>query len=792
MRIILTALRTLKRFRLYTIVNAIGLAVSLGCVILIARYVHQELTVNHFVKDLNRTYITAIEEANGQARYSGVVAGQSNLLADPLIEKTTTFFAFEEDHVLLEDHKIDIKVLAADSLFLQILPYPVAYGTHRMITPEDAIITGQLANQLFGNENPVGKTLTYSSGEELTIVGVLGKPSSKSFLDFDMLINKDQRHFQAYMPYDLVMLHKGSDINQLNDRYSDYAQLPQIARREGRFQLVPLKDFYFDALRNIPSGLSRGAVDSVFIRGNSGPVYILAMVGILILLVGMFNFTNIYTVIILKREKEFGIKKILGVGRRTIFLQIYIENFLMTLVALFGGWLFIEIATPLLANRLAFSVHPNIRFDVWLSLLIIIGLPLIASLHPYWRYNRLLPGKLPPSRSLFLFLQYVITFGLFVAALFFIKQLNHMLNADTGYKTENVLITRMMQRNISMPFNRMTPDYFAKIDQNAAFVEQKMNESPLFTEWVFGRPVYDLEATTRIRRTGDADFQHVNLISISPAYFHMFGFQLKEGRLWDASDVEGQNKCILNESAQQLFGATDIRTTRLEMEHMIMREDPADDADNSYEVVGVIHDFQTGHLSKQTVPLVITYQAKGFHFDHLMARYGEGRKEDAIRYLEAIFQEVNSDADFTYSLLEESIDALYLEDRKVSRVYTLFALIAIFVSCLGLFALSLFDTRQRFREIALRKVNGAMTHDIMRLLLRRYVFLLGSAFVVAIPVTYMFIHRYLEAFAHKAPVSWWLFFVSAIVVASVSMLTLYWQVKRAVRINPADILKSEQ
>ena len=546
MRIILTALRTLKRFRLYTIVNAIGLAVSLGCVILIARYVHQELTVNHFVKDLNRTYITAIEEANGQARYSGVVAGQSNLLADPLIEKTTTFFAFEEDHVLLEDHKIDIKVLAADSLFLQILPYPVAYGTHRMITPEDAIITGQLANQLFGNENPVGKTLTYSSGEELTIVGVLGEPSSKSFLDFDMLINKDQRHFQAYMPYDLVMLHKGSDVKQLNDRCSDYTQLPQ------------------------------------------------------------------------------------------------------------------------------------------------------------------------------------------------------------------------------------------------------MNESPLFTEWVFGRPVYDLEATTRIRRTGDADFQNVNLISISPAYFQMFGFQLKEGRLWDATDVEGQNKCILNESAQQLFGATDIRTTRLEMEHMIMREDPADDADNSYEVVGVIHDFQTGHLSKQTVPLVITYQAKGFHFDHLMARYGEGRKEDAIRYLEAIFQEVNSDADFTYSLLEESIDALYLEDRKVSRVYTLFALIAIFVSCLGLFALSLFDTRQRFREIALRKVNGAMTHDIMRLLLRRYVFLLGSAFVVAIPVTYMFIHRYLEAFAHKAPVSWWLFFVSAIVVAGVSMLTLFWQVKRAVRINPADILKSEQ
>lgn len=800
MKLLKIAFRSLWKSRLYTVINIIGLAVSLGCVILIARYVHQETTVNHFAEDLNRTYMTVIEEINGQTRYGGIVEGQSELLNDPLIEYRTTFLAIEEDHVLLDNHKTNVKVLAADSFFLKILHYPVLYGSGRMNAPEDVLLTRRLAKRLFGNENPVGKTILYSSGEELKVVGVLNEPSTKSFLDFDLLLNKDQRQFRVMAGYDLVMLYQGGDVRQLNTRYAGYTRLPQIGRREGRFQLVPLKDFYFDTSRIISSGISRGTVAPVFIRGNSSTVYILLIVGILILLVGLFNFANVYTVVMLRRGREFGIKKIYGAGKWWIFRQIYTENFFMTLLAVFGAWFFIEVTGAFLAERLAFVVRSNLRFDILLSLIVVIGLPVLTSLFPFLRYSYSLPvtslrstnkgGSSLVSRSIFLSLQYIITFALLVIALFFIKQLNYMLSTDPGYKTRDIIISRMMQRNFNVGFS-MDEDYFSLIDGQVALIERRMNESPLFSEWVFGRPVYNLKATTRIRCVGDEDFHAVNSIGLSPAYINLFGFQLKEGRLWNDTDVIGQNKCILNESAKKLFNIKDIRDMRLEMEYIVMGDGLEDSGDSSYEVVGVINDFQTGHLSKQTVPLMITYLEKGFHFEHLMARFVDGRKEDAVAYLEALYKEINGNTEFSYSLLEEEIASLYEDDKRVTRVYTIFAIIAIFVSCLGLFALSLFDIRQRYREIALRKVNGARTNDILRLLLKKYLLLLAGAFVIAVPVAYLFINRYLEDFTVKAPVSWWLFTISALVVAGVSLLTLVWQIRRASRINPAKVLKGE-
>ena len=154
-----------------------------------------------------------------------------------------------------------------------------------------------------------------------------------------------------------------------------------------------------------------------------------------------------------------------------------------------------------------------------------------------------------------------------------------------------------------------------------------------------------------------------------------------------------------------------------------------------------------------------------------------------------VIQEINSVP--SSRMLMEDDSTLYAEDKRVSRVYTTFSLIAIFISCLGLFALSLFDIRQRYREIALRKVNGAKRRDIMRLLLKKYAYLLGASFAVSVPVTYWVINRYMEDFAHRTAISWWLFAISAIVVTAVSLLTLTWQVRRAMNINPASAMKAE-
>lgn len=800
MKFVKLSIKTLEKFKLYSAIYVLGLALSLACVILIARYVQQESTVNGFIHDLDRTYITTVEEKNGKSWFWGVVDKKDpeheGLLKNPHVQAVTSFLSFEEDNINLNGGRITVKSLGIDSLFFKVLPYPIVSGKPNMLTPNDAIITERFARKVFGKENPIGKKFIHSSNDELTVVGVVGEPVTKSFLDFDLLLNRNQRTMMG-IPYDLVVLQQNSSVEQLNKQYDKFTESRQFAGKNARFQLFPLKKFYFDTHREFPPNIYLGASEPIFIRGNKNAVNVLIIVSALILLIGLFNFINIYTVIILKRGKEFGVKKIFGAEKGQIFRQIYFENLFLTLIAMFLSLFFIEITETLLSVHLNFIVAQNIAFTVLLCTVTAVFLPLISSVFPFLKYCYSAPitslrhirfgrsGFI--SRWTFLFLQYTITLGLLIAAQFFMKQLNFMLHANHGYNTENVVVCRMMHRDFSALQSTNFEAAARKIDEDAALIKKKMDESPLFSNWEFGKPIHDLMAYVPFKRSDGSEYRKLKIVNMSPHFLKMFGFELKEGRLWDSTDMAAEYKFIINESAKKLFKITDIQSQTLQPERPLMR----DKSNPPYKIVGVINDFQTGHLSKNTVPLAILFQERGNHFDYLMTRFIPERREEALDYLADIYKQVNGEAEFTYTLLQDDIAALYKDDRRISRVYTLFAVIAIFISCLGLFGLSLFDIRQRYREIALRKINGAKTKDIMPLLLKKYLILISISSVVAIPAVYLAIRKYLENFAHQTIISWWIFVIAVLIVLLISLLTLVWQVRNAVRINPAKILKSE-
>lgn len=806
MKLFKTTIRALSRFRLYTVVNILGLALSLACVILIARYVHQETTVNHFASDLSRTYMMSIEEENGQIRYGGADnPNNDDNFRDPVnhnaIEHYSVFIPYEEDYIFLEEQRYNTKMVVTDSNFLKILPYPLLYGHAFSDAPDEIILTRHFAEKIFGNENPVGKTVTFSTGDIVRVVGVIGKPASKSFLDFDLLANIGLKERWGRLSHNLVMLRPGENADRINETNSDFMALRQYWGKPTRYQLVPLKDFYFDRSRILYQ-----EDDPVFLQGNSDSVRVLSVVALLILFVGLFNFVNIYTVVILKRAREFGVKKVYGAGQWRIALQILAENLIMVLIALFFAWFFMEISEALLAEKLAFIVLPNPGFDAWLSVGTLILLPCVASIYPFLRYTYSAPvtslrsvnaaGVSVVSRKVFLFLQYVISFGLLIVALFFMKQLNYMLNMEPGYKTEDVIVCTMIVDNHAYYTNQ--DDWqkrFQELSAKKELIERKISESPLFTEWLFGRQIYDLKATTLVKRTDKDEYKEIAIEWLQPQYFNMFDFQLVEGRLWDSTDVFIQYKCIINESAKKIFDITDIHAVQLQPERRMWISSGTDmEANPPYEIVGVIKDFNIGHLSKATVPLLLSFQEdnRGLGLmQTLMARFVPGREKEAAACLGELYREINDNAEFTYSLLEEDIARLYEEDKRISNVYMLFALLAMVISCMGLFAISLFDIRQRYREVALRKVNGATRRDIMRLLLKKYIWLLVAAFAVAVPIAILVITNYLRDFAHKAPVSWWLFAVSFVVVTAVSLLTLLCQINKAVKVNPVESLKSE-
>ena len=265
MKLFTTSIRNLYKFKLYTIINILGLSISLACVIMIMRFVHQETTVNHFATDLDRTYIMTIEEEMGHTLFGGsenwsYEKGLTSPINDEAVEVFTSFVPFEEDYITSNNIQYKTKLIGTDSNFFKILPYPMLYGSNLTDTPNETILTSEFAIKLFGNDDPIGKTITLSTGDILRVIGVIGDPLSKSFLEFDLIVNqKLQPMGWSRMKQNLVMLNKSNNVDRINKIHSSFFELSAF-RNNIRFQLTPLKDFYFES--------SSISLSPILIQGN--------------------------------------------------------------------------------------------------------------------------------------------------------------------------------------------------------------------------------------------------------------------------------------------------------------------------------------------------------------------------------------------------------------------------------------------------------------------------------------------------------------------------------------------
>lgn len=802
MKILQLAIRTLLRFRLYTMINIIGLALSLACCIIISRYVYRESTVDSSFSNMERIYLTARQQQETNRLYLfsdgslTFVSFSVKPLKEPEVEKATTFVSLPEVNISVDNRLYNIHILAVDSLFLQILDYPLVAGERNTVLskPESAVITQHYAKKVFGDQNPLGKQISYN-GNMITITGVLREPDSKCSLVFDMLLSvKLQWRWPPVLHYSVALMAPEADMKQLNKKMQ-HADA-KWEKENKYYQFVSLKDLYFNkSIDRAQRIFLHSSGEGTFLKGNKTHIIILLAIAILILLVGIFNFINIYTVMMLKRGREFGMKKVFGVNARQLFVQLFIENIIQIVLALFLGWVVIELTKGVAETQLGIGQESNILFDLLLSVILISVLPVLTTLYPFIKYNYSTPitslkGIEPGSgssivRPLLLGIQYVITFCIIVFSLFFMKQLDYMLHADLGYKTTDIILMQFQRNSTKMSYTLDEVDAEQRLDDE---ITQKINASPLFSCWSKGVCPYEYsENNSRVCLPGN-EYQYVTYVKSTEKYFNLYNIQLKEGRSWDKElDQFQENNLIINESAAKLLGIKDINTDQLQAERKLYRSENNDNP--PCKIIGIVKDFKTNHLSKATIPLVFTYE-KAYLTEKFMASVIPGKKQEAIAFLEKLHNEMIG-GEFEYAFLEDEIKILYQDDKRVTIIYSVFALIAILISSMGLFGLSLFDVQHRYREIALRKINGATVSIIMRMLLRKYYLLLGIAFVIATPLSLLTIIKWQEDFANKTPLSWWLFVVAALGTAAISLATLIFQIRKAANSNPMDILKGE-
>lgn len=814
------ALRTIKNYRLYTIINIVGLALSLACIITISRYLYSELSVDKVHTQVDNIY-AVVSQQEGDILYRqdescnpNKVDGFVDMGSDAAVIERSTTVCIPTSSITHNNHDFTANILAVDSSFTKIFSFAPTMGSLDEIggSVDKGAITEAYAKKIFGTQNPIGQVITANSGD-FTIVGVVATPKGKTSLNFDLMLPLISRHSWGRMPNEYYLMPNSFDYGSFNQKYSGYMKI--YSNSNGmRFSVKPLRDIYFD------ESIVRFNAEMTP-TGNSDTLRTIFIITIAILVVGLFNFVNIYTTLMMRRSREMGIKKVFGASTAAITTAIYVENLTMVALSVLFGWITSELLLPLTSSVLDIPFISNPLFDTILSLAIIAIVPLLTTIYPYFKYRLSKPIKSLQqvgstrgsitSRALLLVLQYTITIILVIVSLYFVHQLNYMLNADLGYKNNGIVEVNFMAEN--------QPKYRYKDDNereqakakrrtelsNSSAIMTQLDSSPLFSQVSLSSSPA-IEHTYKSKFTNKQTNEEAEAVVVygDSEFFDMYGVDIIEGRAWsDTIDRWAQYKFIVNETFLREFGITTFRDVAVQPENRLwyshdgnlsreqnnklMSRNPA------YEIVGVMRDYQMGHLSQRTPAVAMSFEKNdkrdvSLASDAVYLQVAESKMSEAISYIEELHLEYGT-GELRYKFMKDVIATMYKEDRRVTNIYSTFALVAIIIGALGLFSLSLYDVQQRRREIALRRVNGATVNEIIALLLKKYYILLAISCVVAMPSAYYIIEQQMVDFATRAPLSWWIFAVAGALTAAISLLTLLWQTISAAKTNPVIAMK---
>ena len=781
--------RFLMRSKSYTIINLLGLACSLACSIILMRYIHRELTVDTHCIDREHVYAICTN-TEGNRGLSGLKQYNYDTISidNRFVEAMATYIPLEKDYVISGTNRIPARCLVTDSVFFQLFHYPIVQGKLSLTTPQSALLTEKYARKIFGNENPIGKILRYSNGKDITIEGIVGEPECKTTINFDIILSSKLSQHWERMNTELYRFLPGTDINAINKTGSvpRYINDPEYDTRTHTFSLISVKDIYWD-------GSLTDREPTMFLSGNRSHLIILSGVCLLLLLTGILNFINLYLVALLRRGKEYGLKKVFGVCGRTLFANIWIENTLLVLSALLVSWLIIEIMSA--PTEYLFDIHFSYTaFDGWLSASILLLLPVITSIYPYIKYNYTSPilsirsiGAQSHSkhfRMFFLGAQYIITFLLVVLSLYFNRQLGMLLSTEPGFRTKNIMNVNLVYE--SKDFSSYTYESMQQRRQRVMQLDNELNACPFIELYEPSNeniltPTF---GTNYLNNKGEKVF--LNIHYATPAFFKLYDIKVIEGEIPDINKEDRRTVFVVNKAALKALGYTSINGVGVIEEN----QKKANANASLQPIVAVVEDYFEGHLTSGIKPTIYPVGAR-FSGDLYQIAYTPGKKKEVIDFLRNLEYKLYGSEDFEYTFLEDDIKAMYTQDRQTATIYSIFAGMAIIISSLGLLGISLFDIRQRYREIAIRKVNGASAKDLYRLLFRKYITVLIIAFVIAIPLAYYLINTYTQDFAVRAPVSIDIFIISLLLVIIISLGTLAYQIQKAAYINPTQIMKTE-
>ncbi len=807
-----STLRNVMRNKAFALINIVGLALGLACAFIILIYIWHESNYDQFHDEQENLYRIEYRISLGQEINASRIPPTIGPALETYVPSLSAATRFYPRNISAQnpedDQQFELEdVFFVDSTALSVFDFEFVEGdpVTSLHAPNSVILTEETAIRLFGIDDPIGRTIRLAGVNGFNVSAVVKAWPENSHLAFSMLVpfeamvsiepeyareitrNILENNWIATHSYTYVRMKSGHQVEEVNAQLKNLIleRGHETVRNQQSFYLMPVKDLHLK---------SQGGPKP---PGNLSYLYLFGSIGILTLLVACINFVNLYTADSLSRSKTVGVRKVLGAGRTTLILQFLGESMAITFLAFIIALTLAISFLPLLNQITHLTIPDSIFLELPLLLMIggiVLMTGLLAGLYPAFFISNFRPvivlsgssvGE-PKSPGAWL-RKGLITFQ-FLAALSFISgtmivylQLKYLRTQPLGFNKDLMLeIPLYSDNNMNASFR---PGDAAQREKMNAF-DASLQEHPdilAVTQSSSPPGLGGIARNVYNEHVRQEDNFFPQILAVDYDYAETFDLQVIAGRDFDPSyGTDHISSFLINETAVHPLGYANP-------EEAVGKQVTLEGKEGM--IVGVLRDFHFNSLREQIQPLLL--EVRPGAFGTFSVRIANRSLGQTIAFLEKQWRSFFPEKVFEYTFLDESIDELYASEQRLATMISYFAFVAILISCIGLFGLSALATRQRFREIGIRKVLGATSLHILQLLIKDFAFLILASFVIATPITWYLLRNWLAEFAYRIEFPWWIFPMSGLVVLVVACLTISSQSLKAALSNPVESLRNE-
>jgi putative ABC transport system permease protein len=794
--------RNLKRNKGYTIINILGLSMGIAICLLIFLVISFETSFDNFHKKQRRIYRILTEYHHADSK--DIFYGRGVPFAFPNAIKNS-FKQVEETAPILADYNIQLNIPANNNTtskkfkeehgifyttpsFFRIFDFPLKSGSYESLKdPDNALVTEEMAEKYFGDwKDAIGKTIRINNTYTVKVSGILSNPPANTDFPFKVVISYGTgftRDFLGSTKFDdtdsnngcYVLLSENANGSEFNSQLIAYSKKVKLPENKDVQTVQPLKAVHFDTQSGDYSGktISQKLINALW------------LIGAFILLIACVNFINLSTAQAVNRSKEVGVRKVLGSSQWQLKLQFLTETFLIVLASVAISLIFTIMALPYINHLLELSIKINWANGYYILVFLVVvsfSVTILAGFYPSIVLSGLNPinalkSKLAAKaskgftlrRGLVVF-QFIIAQSLIIATLIIAKQMAFFTNQTLGFDRNAIV-------NIPVPGDSISNTKLDYLKKQLKAISGIQNVS-----FNSNTPVEDNNDNwTNI--TFDHAIKHSNFYSIfkeaDNEYVPGFKLPLVAGRNINASDTI--NEFLVNEMV--------LRNLGLKNPQMALNKEIFLFGHARGPIVGVLKDFNTRSFRDDLAPLVIASYKRDY--SEASIKLDSKDLDGSMGIIEKKWNESFPDFVFEYKFLDEKVESFYKQESQLGHLYKIFAVIAIFLSCLGLYGLASFMAVQRIKEIGIRKVLGATGSHIVYLFSKEFLQLIAIAFAIATPLTWYFMHQWLQNYPFRIELSWWIFLVGGVASIIIALMTVSFRAIKAALANPVTSLRSE-